>query len=297
MTFDSLALQRAATVAQLMMKKQYGEAAVILREENRRRPEDAHVMMQLADAYAGLGNATFAVRILGYLADQLAARGFPGKAVTALKRIQRIDPSQPQIYDRIASLIEQGRNTDLSNVTHAPFEFPPEGDADTSSTREFEMPEHMLHTEAFVGSSLRVMPDERLEEGVPSPLFDDFSREELMALMHGLELQVYDPGDVIVAQGDAGASLFIVASGILKAFVKHDTKHRQVRTLHDGDFFGEISILRGTPRTATVTAATRCELLELDRATLDNITARHPRVKEVIQRYADERVASDRSMA
>jgi CRP-like cAMP-binding protein len=62
--------------------------------------------------------------------------------------------------------------------------------------------------------------------------------------------------------------------------------------MREGDFFGEISLLTGGPRTATVTAATRCELLELDRATLDEIARAHPRVLDVLRRFSEERAAA-----
>lgn len=297
MTIDSLAMDRAAAVERLMTSRHHVEALSILREELARRPGDARVMMQLADAYALTGHQVLAVRILRYLADQLAARGFPGKAITALKKIQRIDPQEPAIFESIAALIEKERTSD-STAAQQPLELPADVEADFSATRETPIPEHLLHNEAFTGAPMRAVDDTTLDESIPSPLFDDFSRDELLALMRGLELQVFDPGDLIVVQGDAGDSLFIITSGIVKAFVNGGEKrHRQVRTLHEGDFFGEISILRGGRRSATITAATHCELLELDRAALAAIQATHPRVGDVLQRYHDERVASDQSLS
>ena len=52
----------------------------------------------------------------------------------------------------------------------------------------------------------------------------------------------------------------------------------------------EISVLSGQPRTATVVAATACELLELDRATLDGIAATHPHVMDVLREHASSRL-------
>jgi voltage-gated potassium channel len=59
----------------------------------------------------------------------------------------------------------------------------------------------------------------------------------------------------------------------------------QVRELREGDFFGEASLLESGRRTATVTAGSRCELLELDRDTLDQISGRHPHVLEVMREF------------
>jgi CRP-like cAMP-binding protein len=62
-----------------------------------------------------------------------------------------------------------------------------------------------------------------------------------------------------------------------------------VCALMDGAFFGEMSALTGKPRSATVTAATRCDLLEMDRATLDHIAVSHPRVRELLQEFSASR--------
>ena len=58
-----------------------------------------------------------------------------------------------------------------------------------------------------------------------------------------------------------------------------------VRQLVEGDFFGEAAILTGQPRSATLTAASDCELLELDRPALDEIAQRKPRVWEVLVEF------------
>ena len=52
-----------------------------------------------------------------------------------------------------------------------------------------------------------------------------------------------------------------------------------------------MSILTGQPRMASVVALTRCELLELDRPTLDEITSTHPHVWDVLREFAEKRAA------
>jgi hypothetical protein len=124
-----------------------------------------------------------------------------------------------------------------------------------------------------------------------TPLFPDFSQEELLAVIQGLELLTYGPGEIVVAEGEPGGSLYLLTTGTVKAWTKDARGHYVLaRSMHEGDFFGEVSVLTGQARTATVTTATRCELLELDRPTLDGITTTHPRVREVLQRFYEERV-------
>ena len=122
---------------------------------------------------------------------------------------------------------------------------------------------------------------------VDTPLFSGFSRDELVAVIKGLRLLTFEPGDIVLTEGDRGDSLYVITTGTVKTFVRDTTQGGQLlmRRLKEGDFFGEISVLSGKARSATVTAATHCEMLELDRATLDQITASYPRVRQVLEEF------------
>lgn len=128
---------------------------------------------------------------------------------------------------------------------------------------------------------------------VVSPLFKDFSVDELVAVIHGLNLITFEAGDIILTEGDPGDSMYMLTAGTVKA-VKRNAAGRQVAVneLSEGAFFGEISILTGKPRSATVVATSHCELLELDRPTLDSIVATHPRVRQVLEQFSKERLAN-----
>jgi Cyclic nucleotide-binding domain len=127
---------------------------------------------------------------------------------------------------------------------------------------------------------------------VVSPLFRDFSVDELVAVIQGLKLLTYEPKQIILREGDRGESLYMLTSGTVKAFRKNaQGKQVALAELSEGAFFGEGSILTGKPRTATVVAWEECELLELDRPTLDSITQTHPHVWDVLQEFAAKRAA------
>lgn len=269
-----------ATIEDLIAGKRYREALQLANEEVKRHPGDHHLLNLCADIYLLVRREDAAAKMLRHVADLHAASGSPAKAVVALKKVQRIGRGDASMYESVASRLESG-----------------EGPSGHPPLLMEDIPLETVEIPIPPPPEVRVMEEGEMEEGVPSPLFDDFSREELLAFIKGLQLQVFDAGDIIVAQGDPGDSLFILTSGIVKAYVRdRDHRHVKVRTMHDGDFFGEISIIEGRPRSATITAATRCELLELDRTTLDSITAAHPRVKDVMRRFYQERVASDRAL-
>ncbi len=108
----------------------------------------------------------------------------------------------------------------------------------------------------------------------------------------------YEAGDIVVSEGQPGDSLFVLTTGTLKAFVRDRGPGATclVREMPEGSFFGEVSILSGRPRSATVTCASRCELLELDLPALQEIVAVHPHVREVIQEAYESRAGSEEEM-
>ena len=91
-------------------------------------------------------------------------------------------------------------------------------------------------------------------------------------------------------EGDPGDRLYMLTSGTVRVVKKNaQGKNVVVGNLKEGAFFGEGSILTGHPRTASVVASARCEMLELDRATLDGIVQAHPRVHQILEAFAKQR--------
>lgn len=87
------------------------------------------------------------------------------------------------------------------------------------------------------------------------PLFKDLKRRQLEMLSRLVGQKTYQPGEVIVKQGQGGVGLFIIESG--KADVLRqvaDGSETQVNTLVAGDFFGELALLDEGQRTASVVA-------------------------------------------
>jgi small-conductance mechanosensitive channel len=92
-------------------------------------------------------------------------------------------------------------------------------------------------------------------------IFSSLKDDERSELAAGALPHLYAQGELIVRQGDAGHSMFVVASG--EAVVTLEPGDQEVARLGAGAFFGEMSLLTGAPRTATVRAATDSELIEL----------------------------------
>ena len=121
------------------------------------------------------------------------------------------------------------------------------------------------------------------------PLFSQLTMQEFIDVAVVLERRSVKAGTVIVREGDPGDSMFIVSTGEADATVEDNGKTVKVHNFKDGDFFGEMAVLSGEPRNATVTAVKNTELLELSRDNLHKIFSKHPEVEAKIRLANDER--------
>jgi CRP-like cAMP-binding protein len=94
---------------------------------------------------------------------------------------------------------------------------------------------------------------------------------------------------VIVEEGSEGDAFYVIAAGRVEVLRSGET----VRELERGETFGEIALLRDTPRTATCRALTDVELLELDRATFVGAVSGDLHSSELAEELVEARLASD----
>src|SRR5947207_11727371 len=76
----------------------------------------------------------------------------------------------------------------------------------------------------------------------------------------------YKKGDQIFAKGDLGNEMFIIQTGKVRIFKNIDGFDQTLTSLEKGDFFGEMSILEGMPRSASAEAEDDCELIKINSA-------------------------------
>ncbi len=106
-------------------------------------------------------------------------------------------------------------------------------------------------------------------------IFRVLSKDELAGLADEVNVLTLSSGQAAVTQGENGSSLFIVKSGRLSVFIDDAGKAVYVGDLWEGEFFGEMSLLTGTPRTATVQAAGTATIIEITKENLAPLIQRH----------------------
>ena len=128
--------------------------------------------------------------------------------------------------------------------------------------------------------------DEKLEKLRRVPLFAGLGRRELERLGMLTDEVDLPAGRVVMRQGDRGEELFILMRGTAR--VERDG--RDPVTLGADDFFGEIALVDGGPRTATVTLSEDSELLVLGRRQFQQVMEEFPHVREQILEVLAQRV-------
>ena len=93
-------------------------------------------------------------------------------------------------------------------------------------------------------------------------------------------VRAFDRGDLVCQEGELGRTFYILGLGTLS--VRRGNPPVEVATLKPGSYLGEMSLLTGEPRTATIIALERSELLELDRPVFLRLFSQNPKLAQVL---------------
>lgn len=126
-----------------------------------------------------------------------------------------------------------------------------------------------------------------------SPMFKDIPVETRLQLTDYFKRCHYKTGEEVIAENDASNAMYLIRSGHVKVIMtnpKIPHQYLDLGEIHEGSFFGEVSLLTGKPRTASVIAACPLELMELSQADFERIIERFPDVKRVVTCFQKKRV-------
>ena len=115
--------------------------------------------------------------------------------------------------------------------------------------------------------------------------FSNFGRlpmPVLRGMIDKLKPITFEKGNVIIREGDDAGPLYIIQKGRARAFAGIDGQQRNLAFYREGDFFGELSILNGSPRAASVEAFSDCELLALEPKSVQALRRRFPEFDKLL---------------
>jgi CRP-like cAMP-binding protein len=129
--------------------------------------------------------------------------------------------------------------------------------------------------------------NERVDAIHSIDLFSPLDDAAVRSLAADVRTARFAPGEMVIRAGDPGDTMFLVRDGQLS--VRLGSNGSETARLGPGTFFGEMSLLTGSPRQATVIALESCELIVIDHDAFHRLLSQHPEVAQKVSEQVMER--------
>ncbi|NVI99164.1 cyclic nucleotide-binding domain-containing protein [Myxococcus sp. AM009] len=140
-----------------------------------------------------------------------------------------------------------------------------------------------------------VPPEATSLDALPTiPLFSDLPRDAFIELFERCPLRRFGPGERIIDQGSHGDAFYVICEGAVRVFRTEDGQRHDLATLEGGAFFGEMALLSGAARTASVESASDdSQLLEISAGVLAELSRSHPQVALALKKFCRQRMLTN----
>lgn len=251
--------------------------------------KQAEICEQLGDSETLL--AAYEELAAAYTRKQLFAH-----AIAVTKKIIEVDPERRHAHSHLASLIKKDHDQRTKDeLLNAPLPI-------AEAPEEVEEAESILElgTDAEIVLAAPIESDDEPEsperqeaharERASSTLFSLFSSDALEDVLAATNLRNFQSGDVIFKEGQIGMSFYVIVEGIAEAVARNvEGENIHLTEMGPGELFGEVSILSGNPRAATVRATENLTAIEVSHQRLEEVAKRHPEVLDVLRKFCEAR--------
>lgn len=252
-------------------------------------PVNLDARLRVADSLLALGEVQRAAVVYTALARHATHSGHPLRALVALDILTTLEPLLDPLLTSFAELYSRDSARLGRVVRVAPSDGArelPEGFALGEGS-----PEALVAKAEAIGADLtqagRVYP----KQLPPIPLLSELPAADFAAVLGAMKLRRARSGEILLQEGEPGQSFFLLARGSV-AVTKRGVDAR-LATLHDGAIFGEMALVSASPRTATVTAVSDCDLLELDREALTAASRSVATIALALDKFMRERLLNN----
>lgn len=126
------------------------------------------------------------------------------------------------------------------------------------------------------------------------PLFSDLPREAFIDLFERCPLRHFSQGAHVFEQGSLGDAFYVICEGSVRVFRYENGQRKDLAALTSGAFFGEMALLSGAPRMATVESAVDgTMLLEISAPVLAELSRQHPQLAKALKKFCRERMLTN----
>jgi CRP-like cAMP-binding protein len=198
--------------------------------------------------------------------------------------------SEGDFFGEMALLSNRARSSAVRTVTPVDLLILPKADFEDqlrahptlALSLSRTLSQRLIHTDqALVERHLRKMV-----------LFADVSDEDILAISQKLQPKQYKKGWLIFSVGEPATSLYLIEKGQVKVVSDAETERETIAVLGEGEFFGEMALLTGEPRTAAVRAASDVDLWLLSKADFEDILVAYPPIGLALSRVLGSRLES-----
>jgi small-conductance mechanosensitive channel len=154
----------------------------------------------------------------------------------------------------------------------------------------FAFPTRTLHIERRTAAEIMDGKGGAIAERLGAvDIFAPLSADETEMLAKASVSHIFAPGELVIRAGDPGSSMFVVHNGRVNVQITENGRPRTVATLNEGDFFGEMALFTGEPRTASVLAIEETEVLEIGHDAMKRVFDTNPDLVESLSHIIGER--------
>jgi hypothetical protein len=273
-------------------------------------PTNSNYFLRMGDYNVKAGNKAAAVKAYYQAADLFVKAGFAVKGIATYKMILRVAPDEKQATELMRAINSNPAVTGGASppppapepalapqVELAPPPPPVPAPAPTPAAAPpppIEMPQPAPPPAPVIEFELEIEAAPVQEKKDINPLFAAFSKEEFGAIVDKLEPVEFMAGERIIAEGDEGDAMYLISSGGGRVVKEVEGQELTLDNLAEGEFFGEMSLLVGGPRSASVFAATNTEVLRLKSSDLFEIMKKYPRIESVLEEFYEKRSKATR---
>ena len=277
---------------------QWAKAVQTLESLIQLEPTNTHYYLRMGDYSVKAGNKAGAIKRYYEAADMYVKAGFSVKAIATYKMILKISPGETQatVLMKSVNTVSGGIAFDAGvsepppepqtlneNPDHAPAIAEPEPKQAVPAEEAFSsLPEELTaNLDAEPIAVMNLTQKKNIDQ-----LFASFTQEEFGAIVDKLEPLEFMDGERIIAEGDQGNGMYLITRGSGKVVKDHKGQEAELCELGEGEFFGELSLLTGGSRSASVFAKGETEVLRLKSSDLFEVIKQYPRLESVLEQFA-----------
>ena len=254
----------------------------------RRVPEDFQTRLQMGDALVAIGAKAEAMKVYGATANLCIDGGRPLVAIIACRAMKTLGASTGKYLSRLAAVYGRGssRLADIGariNISYGDF------GVDEKELRRERTVQELVAEAVSIGAQLETVVE--LPPKLPKAgLLSKLSPMALIGLIRNAVVHRLPAGHRLINAGDSGDSCFMLAAGQVRVFSEDDVgQQREIAQLGSGAIFGEMALLTGSQRSATVETIEATEAIEIGPKALAAVEGEIDVLIGWLQKTADSR--------